>query len=199
MMMKRLHLTAETVEQISAQLAELLSRDGTVLLLPTETVYGLVARVGDHAAEKRIFELKHRNASKTLGWFVSDWRKLSEYGVLLAGLPEKLATAYCPGPLTIIAPCRDGSTVGFRVPDTPLLASLLAKVPGPLLQTSANCSGMPDARDCDEALAQLNGEVDCAVDGGAIEGDIIASTVADASGDKIRILRPGPVDLQKWL
>ena len=198
-MMKRFQLTPETIEQISGKLSEALLKEGTVLLLPTETVYGLVARAGDRKAEQRIFELKHRNAAKTLGWFIGNWRTLPEYGVKLDGWPEKLASAYCPGALTIIAPCNDGTTVGFRVPDTPLLARLLEKVSGPLIQTSANGSGMPDAGSCDEALAQLNGPVDYVVDGGAIEGKIAASTVVDATGENLKILRHGPVDLQKWL
>ena len=142
---------------------------------------------------------KHRLAGKRFGWFVHDWRILKNYGVVLDGLPERLAAEYCPGALTIIAPCKNGTTQGFRVPDVPLLLELLNKTASPLLQTSANASGMPDARSCDEALAQLDGEVDCAVDGGTIPVSAMASTVVDAVGEKIKILRQGGLDLQKWL
>ena len=126
-------------------------------------------------------------------------RDYSEMTNLPAALREKLASEYFPGPLTVIARCSNGTTQGFRMPDTPFLLKLLKKTDGVLVQTSANASGEPDARDCDEALAQLNGEVDMAVDGGAIDGNICGSTVVDVSGERIKILRQGPVDLQKWL
>ena len=180
------------------RLCDVLLRPGAVILVPTETVYGLVARAGDEAAERRIFALKRRSASKPLGWFIGDWRKLADHGVILKGLPEKLASAYCPGALTIIAPRADGGTQGFRVPDHPLLLAVLGKLGVPLAQTSANASGMPDARDCAEALAQLDGEVDCAVDGGPVAGRM-GSTVADAVGERVKILRQGAIDVQKWI
>lgn len=197
--MVRIKLDSDNIEETAGKLSELLKKEGAVALVPTETVYGLIARAGDEIAAKRIFELKRRNVSKVLGWFTGNWRNLPEHGVILDGLPEKLAKEYCPGPLTIIAPCADGSTQGFRVPDTPFLLELLKKFDGVLIQTSANASGQPDARSCDEALAQLNGEVDIAVDGGDIAGNICGSTVVDATGDRIKILRQGTLDLQKWL
>lgn len=198
-MMKRVRLTEETLDGIVEYLLDTLKKPGAVVLVPTETVYGLVARAGDKAAQERIFALKKRSTSKLLGWFTADWRKLDKYGVVLDGLPEKLAGCYCPGALTIIAPCKDGSTQGFRVPDSPLLLKLLSEIDEVLVQTSANASGEPDARSCDEALAQLDGEVDLAVDGGAISGEVRGSTVVDATGKRIKVLRQGAVDLQKWL
>ena len=199
MMMKKIVLSEENLEQTAAEICDILRQEGSVVLVPTETVYGLIAKAGDRKAQERIFELKHRSGAKRLGWFIGDWRKLEQWGVDLTGLPEQLAAAYCPGALTIIAPCKDGSSCGFRVPDFPLLAKILAQIDFPLVQTSANASGMPDARSCDEALAQLDGEVDYAVDGGLIPAGVIASTVADATGKRIKILRQGQVDLQKWL
>lgn len=197
--MVRIKLNEDNICETAEKLSKLFETEGSVALVPTETVYGLIARAGDDAAVERIFELKKRNASKVLGWFIGNWQELSEHGVILDGLPEKLAKEYCPGPLTIIAPCKNGSTQGFRVPDTPFLFQLLKRFNGVLVQTSANASGKTDARSCDEALAQLNGTVDIAIDGGEIRGDICGSTVVDATGDRIKILRQGTIDLQKWL
>ena len=197
--MKLLRLTEIDLGEAADRLCCVLRRPGAVALVPTETVYGLVARAGDEEAVRRIYALKRRSASKALGWFIGDWRRLPEFGVMLDGWPERLAAEYCPGPLTIIAPRNDGTTQGFRVPDTPLLAAVLGKLDCPLVQTSANASGMPDAESCQEALAQLCGEVDCAVDGGRIVGPLLASTVVEAVGETIKILRKGPIDLQKWL
>ncbi|MDD3155011.1 MAG: L-threonylcarbamoyladenylate synthase [Victivallaceae bacterium] len=172
--------------------AKILSGGG-VVLLPTETVYGLVARADDLAAVSRIFQLKHRDAQKRLGWFVRDESMLLAHGVSLTGLPERLIRKYCPGAVTIIAPCADKSTLGFRIPDHAFVSALLAQIDFPLAQTSANRSGMPNALSCEEALSMLSGEVDLAVDGGAISPDALASTVVDATGTTLKILRQGQV------
>ncbi len=193
-----IELAAAGVADTARRAAALLCAPGTVLLLPTETVYGLVCRADDETAVRRIYELKGRAAAKKLGWFVADWRKLPEYGVVLDGLPAKLAERYCPGPITIIAPLQNGDTVGFRVPDHPLLAEILKLAGCPLAQTSANHSGEPDARNLSAALAGLTGEVTLAVDGGAIAENALASTVVDAAGTELRILRQGALHLEDF-
>lgn len=192
-----IELASAGVAAAARRAAELLSAPGAVLLLPTETVYGLVCRAADEAAVRRIYELKGRAAAKKLGWFVADWRKLPEYGVVLDGLPAKLAARYCPSPITIIAPLAGGDTVGFRVPDHPLLAEILKLAGCPLAQTSANRSGEPDARDLAAALDGLSGDVALAVDGGPIPDDALASTVVDATGGAPRILRQGALHLEE--
>lgn len=191
-------LAGSEAETAAAQAAAILRRPGAVVLIPTETVYGLVARYDDPAAAARIFQLKGRSGNKPLGWFIGDWRRLPDFGVAISGLPERLAARYCPGALTIIAPRADGGTQGFRVPDHPLLARLLELVGCPLVQTSANASGQPDAPDCRSALAQLDGAVDLAVDGGPLHPGARGSTVVDATGNAPIILRQGAVDLQNW-
>lgn len=190
-------LAATGIRAAARRAVELLAVPGTVLLLPTETVYGLVCRADDETAVRRIYELKGRTAAKKLGWFIADWRKLPEYGVRLDGLPEKLAKRYCPGPITIIAPLTGGETVGFRVPDHPLLAELLKLADCPLAQTSANRSGEPDARDLSAALAGLASDVALAIDGGPIADGALASTVVDATGTEPRILRQGALHLEE--
>lgn len=197
--MKKIILSETGVEASVSVLYEVFQRPGAVALVPTETVYGLIARAGDEVALRRIFELKQRPENKQLGWFVHDWRILPEYGVILKGLPEQLAAEYTPGALTIIAPHENGSTLGFRVPDHPLLSGFLKKIAVPMVQTSANASGKSDPLSCWEALSQLAGKVDCVVDGGDLPPGARGSTVVNACGEKAVILRQGAVDLQKWL
>ena len=179
-----------------AAAAEALRRPGAVLLLPTETVYGLVCRADDDAARRRIFALKARPDVKPLGWFVADWHAMEQLGALFSDAARAAAETYTPGALTMIVPLRQGGTVGFRVPGHPLLAALLRIVGAPLAQTSANRSGAPDARSCREALAGLAGEVDLAVDAGELPPDARASTVADFTGTTPKILRQGAVKLE---
>ena len=184
---------------IVAQLTAALRSPGGVVLVPTETVYGLVARAADEAACKRIFELKNRPAGKRIGWFISDWRKLKRFGVVVEGLPASLAERFMPGALTVIAPTCDGGTQGFRIPDHSLLTALLANFDEPLVQTSANSSGNPDPLRVRDALAQLSGSVDVAVDGGDLPEGAVGSTVVDATGTKLKILRHGSLTAEKFV
>lgn len=186
-------MQAAELEILCRKAVETLRRPGAVLLLPTETVYGLVCRAADETACRRLFELKQRPADKVIGWFVSGSAMLERCGVILDDRSRELLRRYTPGALTIIAPTEMGTTQGFRIPDHPLIKKILDLLDEPLAQTSANASGNPDATDCAEALAQLNGEVDFYVDGGAVPEERCASTVVDATGTDLKILRQGSV------
>ena len=188
--MKNPLINCRDIKKCAALTAEVLNRPGSVALVPTETVYGLVAKVGDELAYRKIFELKQRSEAKVLGWFVAEWRSLRQYGVELSGLPEQLAEKYCPGAITIIASLKNGGTLGFRSPAHSLLQEIL-KLTGPLYQTSANLSGKPDPRDVDSALAELSGTPAVAVDGGVLPAGACGSTIVDAAGEELKILRQG--------
>lgn len=175
----------------AAAVAETLRKTGAVVLLPTETLYGLVCRAGDETACRKIFSLKGRAVDKKVGWFAADRSMLEAHGVIIDGLPARLIERYTPGALTIIAPVKDGSTRGFRIPDHPLLLEIMRILNEPLIQTSANASGMPDVRSVKEALAQLHGKVDLAIDGGILPEGRLGSTVVDATGKTVKILRQG--------
>ena len=188
---------AAGLEAAASAAAEVLRRPGAVVLVPTETVYGLVCRADDESARRRIYELKDRDYSKPLALFAADWRSLAPLAVL-DGLPSRLAGRYCPGAITVIAPGRAGGTVGFRVPDHPFIAKLLAMLDFPLASTSANLSGRPNARSVAAALAELDGEPDLAIDGGEITGEALASTVVDATGETPRIVRQGALRIEEF-
>lgn len=179
--------------------ASVLRRPGAVILVPTETVYGLVCRAQDKAACARIFELKQRPESKLVGWFVSGSTMLKKHGVIINSAAEKLLEKYTPGALTLISQTASGATQGYRVPDHPLLQAILAEVDEPLAQTSANSSGNPDARSCSEAINQLHGKVDWFFDGGALDASACASTVVDTTSRPIKILRQGSIEIDDAL
>jgi len=176
---------------------EILNRDGGVLLVPTETVYGLVCNWNDPSARRRIYELKHRSENKPFAAFIPDLSALPEEAVL----PEaarRLAEKFCPGPITLVVPGRNGGTFGFRLPDHPFIHRLLAAYGGPLASTSANLSGQPPARNVEYALQSIDGQPDLAVDGGALPPDSLASTVVQVYADSTwKILRPGPVAAER--
>lgn len=178
-----------TDTQAAAEAAAfLMHTPGAVLLVPTETVYGLICKADDTAAIDRIYRMKHRDSAKQLGCFASTADQLQ---LKQDDRVQMLIDKYCPGAITIVAARKDGSTVGFRIPDHPFLQELLNRTGLVLAQTSANRSGRPNALTVDEALAELTENPDIVVDAGPIPADAQASTVVDASGPELRILRQG--------
>lgn len=177
----------------AALFCDVLRRDDGVLLVPTETVYGLVCDASHEAARAKIYEMKRRPASKLLTLFFAS-REAAE--TAFPGLPEtarRFAAAFCPGPVTLIVPDGEAFT-GFRIPDHPALLRLLESYGRPLASTSANLSGQPPAHTPDEALTSLAIPPDGVLDGGPIPPDSAASTVIKVERDGAwRILRPGPV------
>ena len=172
--------------------AKIVLTRGGVVLVPTETVYGLVCQYQNNEAREKIYQLKKRDKNKLFAAFIGDYRKLAEYGLEVTPLIDELVEAYCPGKITIIGSCRDGGTIGFRVPDHKFILKLLEAVDFPLASTSANVSGEPNIVNVNEAITTLNGEVELVIDAGSISRDSLASTVVDAtSGERVKILRQG--------
>lgn len=189
--MKIIKLTQDNFSSAIKETQVVLEQGG-VVLIPTETVYGLVCKFNDKCAEERIYHLKMRDKNKRFAAFIADYRKLSLYNLVITPLLKELAETYCPGKITIIGKKTDGNTLGFRVPDHKFVLELLKNIDFPLSSTSANVSGEPNILKVEEAVATLNGEVDLIIDAGEISADSLASTVVDAtSGEKVKILRQG--------
>ncbi len=181
--------------------AALVVKAGGLAVLPTDTVYGLVADIRDGAAIGRLYALKERPAAKGLPVFISD---RSELEGLTAEVPEEtsiLMDLYWPGPLTLVFKKNPhmpdtvtGSkpTIAVRQPGYVVCQGVLNEVGGPLTGTSANLSGGPAPRsvaDLDPAI--ING-ADIIIDGGVCPYGI-PSTVLDVSGPVWRVLRQGAV------
>ncbi|MBR7127424.1 MAG: L-threonylcarbamoyladenylate synthase, partial [Lentisphaeria bacterium] len=173
--MKIIKLTENNLTQAVAASCEVL-RNGGVVLLPTETVYGLVCPFQDKDAEERIYKLKMRDKNKRFAAFVKDYRSLAKYGLKITPLIAEMADTYCPGKITIIGECENGDTLGFRMPDHEFITALLTELDFPLSSTSANVSGEPNITCVEEAITSLNGEVDLVIDGGVIPENSLAST-----------------------
>ena len=171
--------------------------ENPVLLLPTETVYGLFCRYGDWKAAEKIFEMKQREKNKQLQVIVPDIDSLKSTGAVITDKVKVIAEKFCPGPLTIIVNTENSSpekTIGFRIPDYPFLLRLMQKTSLILSATSANISGTAPASTVADALNMLEFPPDAVVDAGAIT-DGKASTVVDMTGPEPEILREGPVSL----
>jgi len=173
---------------------------GGVVVVPTDTVYGLAALPGDAAAMSRLFDLKGRGSASPMAVLCADVRQ----AVALvdpedaAGL-QAVGERWWPGPLTLVCRRRSAielhlgepaATVGLRVPDHPLVTAVAARV-GPVAATSANRHGQPPAVTAEEALLALGEGLAVVVDEGPIEGR--ASTVVDTTTVPWHVLREGPI------
>lgn len=171
---------------------------GGVVVIPTDTVYGLAALPSRPAAIRRIFALKGRPEGMHLAVLVADENQAAAVARISDGAAAVMR-AFWPGALTVVLPATDAvagalgaddHTVGVRCPDDPLIRRLAARV-GPVAATSANLHGEPTPSTAGEVAVQLGG-VDLVIDGGVCSGGV-ASTVVDATGDSPQILRAGPI------
>ena len=182
------------MNELLEQAVEILSQAGGVVLVPTETVYGLVCDWDDQLARERIYALKVRDSRKPLAMFADSCNMAEKFGVKLNSDARILLEKFAPGPITVIAPGNEiYPTIGVRIPDYDFILQLLKLRKRPLASTSANASGMPNVLTVSEALEQLAGKVDLAVDGGRLQDNAQASTVVSVCSSELQILREGPV------
>lgn len=175
-------------------------RAGRVVVLPTDTVYGVAALPEDAAAMAEVFERKGRAATTPIAVLCADVEQALALAAPAAAARARPAAArHWPGPLTLVLPRRAGlalhlgeptTTIGLRVPAHPVVQALAALV-GPLATTSANRHGEPTPASAAEAARSLGPGLGLVVDGGPLEGS--SSTVVDATGEPWRVLREGPV------
>jgi L-threonylcarbamoyladenylate synthase len=176
-------------------------RDGGIVALPTDTVYGIGVALDAPRGIDRLFEAKRRPADRAIMLLLDSADQARAVGAWPASA-ARLAEAFWPGGLTVVVdqlpdvglpPELTGGllTIGLRMPDHACPRALAAAV-GPLPVTSANLSGLPPARDAREIAEQLGEAVDCIVDGGPAHGGP-ASTVVDCTVDPVRILRVGAI------
>ncbi|MCA9404221.1 MAG: threonylcarbamoyl-AMP synthase [Candidatus Omnitrophica bacterium] len=168
-------------------------RNGGLVVFPTETVYGIAADFANPDAVARLRKVKNRAADKPLTIMISQPELISNYTRSHKTLLYKLIYRYWPGPLTVVVESRDpGRTVGVRVPDHEIARRLVAEVQTPVAVPSANLEGKPAPRTLQEALVDLDGQVDLAIDGGETEYGQ-GSTVVDVTSDQLKVLREGVI------
>lgn len=186
-----------------ARAAELL-RSGEIVALPTETVYGLAADALNEAAVRKVFEAKGRPFLDPLIVHVPDLDALAGVAVPDARL-SRLA-AFWPGPLTVILPRREcvpdlvtagKSTVAVRIPAHPLFREVLRLSGRPLAAPSANPFGYVSPTTADHVRDSLGGRCPWIVDGGPCAHGVESSIVDLTQPDRVRLLRPGPISLER--
>jgi len=189
------------MRDLSIREAIALLRDGEVVALPTETVYGLAADATNFSAVSKIFKTKGRPSDNPLIVHIGD---VGQVDYLADGknlLVEKLIDAFWPGPLTIVMKSKGLvatnvsaglDTIGLRMPSHPVMLELLTSSGLALAAPSANLSGKPSPTAASHVRDDLSGKIEGVVDGGScVVG--LESTVIDVTTDVPIILRPGSI------
>ena len=177
---------------------------GQPVAVPTETVYGLAADATNAEAVARIYAAKGRPSFNPLIVHVADLEAAERIGRFSAEAKE-LAARHWPGPLTLVVPLREGSsiaaivtaglpTIALRVPAHPAMQALLKACGRPLAAPSANASGLISPTRASHVLASLKGRIPLVIDGGATQRGI-ESTIVAATGGRLRLLRRGPIHI----
>ena len=175
--------------------------DGGVVAYPTETFYGLAVDALDPGARARVFAIKGRERDQQLPCIVADLTQLEQ---LVGEIPEmvrRAAERLWPGPITLVLRVRTeleatlGTTVAVRVSSLPVARELARATGSPITSTSANRTGALPASTADEVESGLAGRVDLILDGGATAGGA-PSTIVDATGRQLRLLRQGAVPFE---
>jgi len=177
-------------------------KTGRLVILPTETVYGLAADASNPQAVARIFEAKGRPRFNPLIAHVANGLDAEAIAVF-DDRARALTEAFWPGPLTIVAPVRDRErvcdlaragldSVAVRVPGHPRARAVIAAFGGAVVAPSANRSGRPSPTTFDDALEETGQSVGAAVDGGPCAVGV-ESTVVSVLDGRVALLRPGSV------
>ena len=183
------------------EVANVLKNDG-VISVPTDTVYGICARINSSKAYLKLVSVKNRPSTKSFPVMCSDIEQIKSIAIIDENA-LKLIKAFMPGPITLVlnkrpdvlsyinnAGARETDELAIRMAPTPFLKELIKEVGSPLFLTSANKSGMDVCRSLDEI------EIECPTLDGMVMGDVSfgeASTIVDCTGNDIKIQRQGPI------
>jgi L-threonylcarbamoyladenylate synthase len=174
---------------------------GDLVVVPTDTVYGVAAALERPDAVERIFQAKGRPPERPIPLLVDRIEDVEQVAAEIPEAARRLMERCWPGGLTIVLPRRPtvpdiiaagGPTIAVRMPDHPVPRALIRRLGGPLPTTSANRSGQPSAKDAEEARAALGSEVALILDAGPAPGGV-DSTVLDVTQTPPVILRLGAI------
>ena len=197
--MNTLLLKADAAD--TAEVAANIIKNGGLVAIPTETVYGLGANGLDPEAVAKIFIAKGRPQDNPLILHVSDSSQIEN---LCHSIPEaayRLAEKFWPGPLTMVLPARDTvpkcttaglPTVAVRCPDNEVTREIIRLSGCPIAAPSANISGKPSTTTAEHVMHDHDGKIDAVVDGGPCRVGL-ESTIVDLTEQPARLLRPGGI------
>ena len=197
--MNTLLLSAQ--DAATAGLAAQILKNGGLVAIPTETVYGLGANGLDENAVAKIFIAKGRPQDNPLILHIAEAEEMERFCHSIPESAYALARRFWPGPLTMVLPAREIvpkrttgglSTVAVRCPDCDITRQIIRLAGIPLAAPSANLSGKPSTTTAQHVLHDHDGRIEAVVDGGSCRVGV-ESTIVDLTEDRPRLLRPGGI------
>ncbi len=205
--MRRWHVDpADTGGPWAGEVAQRL-REGAVIAVPTDTLYGLAADPRVSLAIERLYRIKGRRVDQAMPLMADSLAQLAACGAALSPTALRLADVFWPGPLTLVIPAwsglrpealAGGTTVAVRVPAHVIARGIAAALGHPVTSTSANRSGEAPTSDPDVVADALGGDLDGLVDAGGSPGGP-PSTLVDVTGEAPRLIRAGVVPWERVL
>lgn len=196
-------LRADAPNAISHTL-ELL-KNGEVIAIPTDTVYGIAADGYNASAVEKLFVAKDRPPHKAIMLLLGEYSDLEEVALYVSPTAKRLAERFWPGGLTLVVNGGEAlpfnlraatNTIGVRLPNAELVRNLVRELGRPIAATSANISGGTNPRTAEDVLRDLNGRIALILDGGATPGST-PSTVLDCTVEPPRVLREGAIPVSE--
>lgn len=179
-------------------------KNGKLVAVPTETVYGLAANAFDERAVMDIYEVKGRPETKAISLLLSGMADVEKVAYDIPDEAYIMAEKFWPGPLTMILLKKHvvpdivtagGNTVGVRCPAHDKTLAIIKQTGVPLAAPSANISGQPSPKNLEQVLSYFDGKIKYAVDGGECTVGV-ESTIVDMTKKPFRILRRGGLSLE---
>ncbi|MCA9898155.1 MAG: threonylcarbamoyl-AMP synthase [Anaerolineales bacterium] len=182
------------------------ARAGNLIVIPTDTLYGLACDAFNPEAVRLIYAAKQRPYSKPIPILLADSSDLPRVVRSVPPVAQAFINQYWPGPLTILLPkhpdlpeeITDNNSVAIRIPDSEVGRAIIRATGGAMAVTSANLTGQEPAETAPDALQKLAGWVTAVVDDGPSPHGA-ASTILDCTGHELKILREGPISAQSLL
>jgi len=179
-------------DKLIQEAAEVIKKGGLVII-PTETVYGIAANGLNQKTLERLYEIKKRPKDKPFSLHIADKEKVEEVVLGITPAAYRLMDKFWPGPLTLILNAKEKGTIGVRMPDNKIALEIIRQAGVPVVCPSANISGEKPPVNFQEAIKDLNRLVDLAVDAGVTEHKA-ESTIVDLTSEGVKIIREGAIN-----
>ena len=183
------------------KLVKILKNDG-VISVPTDTVFGICARINSKIAHDKLITVKNRPIKKSFPVMCASKEQIKSIAIV-NDVAEKLIKSFMPGPITLVLKknkdlpeyvTNGKDTIAIRMATSKKIEELIAKLGSPIFMTSANQSGKAECSNLDEI------EKECPLLDGMLEGNVVfskGSTIVDCTSEKIKILREGPISINQ--
>ena len=167
-------------------------KNGGLVIIPTETVYGIAANGLNQKTLERLYEIKKRTKDKPLSLHIANKEKVEELASGITPAAYRLMDKFWPGPLTVVLNSKEKGSLGIRMPDNRIALEIIRQAGVPVVCPSANISGEKPPVTFEEAIKDLDGLVDLAVNSGPTEHKA-ESTIVDLTSEGAKIIREGAI------